>query len=257
MQTYEDFFLIEDINDGKYARTIIDEKITILNVKNIFINSNIDKFDKIEDKNILDNHAFAVSMEFRHEKNSHQKKNLKNKMIESPIYYFDNGKIKFIEYIKKENKKERKMGEDGRLIEYFIDMDRNIINSLQTDIIYGKLLKVDLFTKENFIDLKTEMNKIKKEKNKFKTYFKTKLNIEKNSNINNSIEINNNETGKKKGKFYSLIKNGEIMIFDQEYKIEEIKDMINHAKKTNTYHLLSDFLIEIDKELNLGDSDNK
>ena len=40
-------------------------------------------------------------------------------------------------------------GEDGRLIEAFIDEDRDIILSLKGDIIYGELLDFNLFIKED------------------------------------------------------------------------------------------------------------
>ena len=82
-----------------------------------------------------------MSMEFRHENNSHLKKNQKNIHITSPIYYFDKENIKKIMY----DKNKKIQGEDGRLIEVLIDEDRDIILSLKADIIYGNLLDTKFF----------------------------------------------------------------------------------------------------------------
>ena len=53
-------------------------------------------------------------MVFRHEKNSHQKKNLKSAYLISPFYYCDNGNVKEIKF---EQEKSFFTGEGGILIE--------------------------------------------------------------------------------------------------------------------------------------------
>ena len=45
------------------------------------------------------------------------------------------------------DKNKKIQGEDRRLIEVLIDEDRDIILSLQADIIYGNLLDTKFFTK--------------------------------------------------------------------------------------------------------------
>ena len=80
-------------------------------------------------------------MEFRHENNSHHKKNQKNIHIASPMHYFNKAEIRKIEYLKDK----KIQGVDGRLIEAFIDENRETIFSLQADIIYGDLLDTNLF----------------------------------------------------------------------------------------------------------------
>jgi hypothetical protein len=166
LETYEGFFLIERSSDNRYAQSITDEKITIINIEKICKFSNIidlDDISRIEKTNIINNHAFSLSMEFRRENISHHKKNQKNKNITLPIYYFDKENIKKIEYEK--NKKIQ--GEDGRLIEALIDENRDNITSLQSDIIYGDLLDINLFIQKDFEELKKKMKEIRKKTDKF------------------------------------------------------------------------------------------
>jgi len=263
LQNYEGFFLTDaDPKDKVYAKSMIDERITILNVRNIFEFSILDlnKIDEIKATHALKNHAFAITMEFRHENNGHQKKNQKNKRALSPMYYFDKEKIKKIEYIK--NGKEQ--GEDGRLIENLIDEDRNVILSLQADIIYGDLLDVNLFIKSDFKELKEKMTEIKNSPNKFKDSFeepkdgKNKITLKMDSNLNQKEEDEKNENEEKKVDdenyetlFNNLMKYDSLMISDEDYTLNDIKEMIDYAKKTDTYNDLPQLFKYISKRLYL------
>mgnify|MGYP006873030020 CR=1 FL=1 len=167
LQNYEGFFLTDaEPKDEVFARSMIDERITILNVENIFKYSplNLNQIDEIKSPITLKNHAFSISMEFRHENNGHYKKNKKDKRTSSPIYYFDKEKIKKIEYAKNGVKQ----GEDGSLIEALIDENRDAILSLQNDIFYGSLLDVNLFIKSDFKQLKQKIAEIKNDPTNFK-----------------------------------------------------------------------------------------
>ena len=85
-------------------------------------------------------------------------KNIKKYNILSHIYYFDKTEIKEINY----SKKRKIQSEDGRLIENFIDEDREVISSLQGDIIYGDLLNYNLLIQKDFTILKKKMKIIQK-----------------------------------------------------------------------------------------------
>lgn len=258
LQTYEGFFLIEKSSKGRYAQSITDERITVININKIFEFSNIinlNDIDQINEPQILKNHAFSISMELRHENNSHHKKNQKNIHITSPIYYFDKEQIKKIEYMK--NKIIQ--GEDGRLIEAFIDEDRDVILSLQADIIYGELLDITLFIQEDFDILKEKMKKIRNMKNKFQDKpISLDENIKDNDNDNFNFDENNSDEKKNFENIYLRMKEiGTIMISDEEYTISLIKEIINTAKNNNTYNQLPEIIIYIDKRMKEEDSIKK
>ena len=251
LETYEGFFLIERSSDNRYAQSITDEKITIINIKKIFEFSNIinlDDIDKIEKPNILKNHAFSVSMEFRHENNSHHKKNQKNKHITSPIYYFDKENIKKIEFEK--NKKNQR--EDGRLIEALIDENRDNINSLQGDIIYGDLLDINLFIQKDFEELKKKMKEIRKKKNKFQDKIDESKKKKKKNQKKDDLNSENNDIWHEKELeiiYREMKRTGAVMISDEEYSDYLIEEIIKTAKKNNTYDQLPEIIIYIDKRL--------
>ena len=213
-----------------------DKKITTININKIFEFSNIIKLEdisKIEEPNILKNHAFAVSMEFRNQNNSHHKKNQKNNNIASPIYYFDKENTKQNKY----NKNNKIQREDGQLIENFIDEDKNIISSLNNDIIYGNLLDTKFFIQENFDELKNKMNKIRKKKNIF------------NDKIDET-KINNNQIMNDLEKIYlKMKKTGTVEISDEEYDDFFILDIIEKAKDMNTYEQLPEVIKYIDRRM--------
>ena len=249
LQAYEGFFLIGNSNNNRFAQSITDEKITTININKIFEFSNIlslEAFDKIEKPHILKNHAFAVSMEFRNENNSHHKKNKKNIHITSPIYYFDKENIKKIMYDK--NKKIH--GEDGRLIEVLIDEDRDIILSLKADIIYGNLLDTKFFIQKDFEELKKEMNKIRKMKDKFNDKKdEPKINNNQIKEDLNTKEENQNENKDLERIYREMKRIGTIEISDEEYTEYLIKEIIKTAKRTNTYEQLPEVIKYIDRRM--------
>ena len=251
LETYEGFFLIERSSDGRFAQSITDEKITIINIEKIFGLSNIinlDDINRIEKSNILKNHAFSLSMEFRHENISHCKKNQKNKNITSPLYYFDKENIKKIKFEK--NKKNQ--GEDGRLIEALIDENRDNINSLQGDIIYGDLLDINLFIQKDFEELKKKMKEIRKKKDKFQDKIDESKKKKKKNQKKNDLNSENNDIWHEKEleKIYREMKRtGAVMISDEEYSDYLIEEIIKTAKKNNTYDQLPEIIIYIDKRL--------
>ena len=249
LQTYEGFFLVESSDEERYAQSITDEKITIINTKKIFEFSNLsmEEIEEIKEPHILKNHAFSLSMEFRHENNTHQKKNQKNIHIVSPMYYFDKMEIKIIQY----KKNGKIQGEDGQFIENLIDENRDVIISLQGDIIYGELLDYNLFIQKDFNLLKAKMYEIQKSKNKFGINNNEKNIREIKDNFNSKESGNNSDDEKYFDKIYlNMIKTGTIMISDEEYSVELAIKIINRAKNNQTYEDLPKILIEIDKRMN-------
>ena len=240
----ENFFLIESNSEDHYAQNIIDEKITIFNKEKIFENSILaisgENTDIIDNEAMLKSHAFAVSMELRHENNCHRKKNQKNSNIKSPIYYIDKTEIKSNCYLK-DNKIQ---GEDGRLIESFISEDRSQIEDLQSNVIYGELLDINLFIQENFDELIKKKKIIDKSKDKFR--FLKKGNQQ---NLNRDIsekKIENEDLDENYEKDYQILKRtGTLMISDEEYDIFLITQMIKTAKKNNSYNQLPKLLLHI------------
>jgi hypothetical protein len=248
LQTYEGFFLIESEKENRYAQSIADDKITIINKVKVFEFSNLGmkNINKIEHPKYLKNHAFAISMEFRHENNSHHKKYQKNINIVSPIYYFDKTEIKSINYLKNG----KIQGEDGRLIENFIDEDREVILSLQGDIIYGDLLDYNLFIQKDFSELKEKMKKIQNSPDKF-GFKKFDDNSEKNKDNQNWREFKND--AEEKNYFDEIFRRmkvyGVISISDEEYTSDIAKNMIEIAEKNNSIDGLPKVLIEIYKRM--------
>ena len=121
-------------------------------------------------------------MEFRHEKNSHQKKNIRNRFEDSPIYYCDNGNIKKLIYF---NEKNQNVREDGKLVESFINSDPNIIRILKDKKIFGELLDYYLFIQKDFSLMNNKINEILKN-HSIKTIKKDES--EKKENIHEKFE---------------------------------------------------------------------
>ena len=183
-------------------------------------------------------------MVLRHENNSHHKKNQKNIDISSPIYYFDKSEIKQIIYMKNN----KIQGENGRLIEAYIDKDREVILSLQTDIIYGELLNINLFKQKDFALLKEKINEIRKNRNKFDI---NPNEIKFDNEINTSVFDIKEEEKEYYDYMYKVLKiKGVISISDEEYTDELIKDIIEAAKNNDTYNQLPDIFIYFDKRMN-------
>ena len=174
-------------------------------------------------------------MELRHENN--YKKNQKNSRINSPIYYIDKTNIKTVKYLK------NKTIQDGRFIEAFIDENREVINDLQTYIIYGELLDYNLFIQENFNELKEKKNKIDNNKNKFGYLINE-------TEKDNQQDLNENSSEKKFEENYQFLKKyGTLMISDEEYDTFLLKQIIQLAKKNNSYNQLPRLILYIDQRM--------
>ena len=181
-------------------------------------------------------------MELRNEINYNLKKNQKNIDISLPINYFDRSDIKKIFYSKNNKIQEG----NGRLIEAYIDENRDVILSLKTDIIYGELLDITLFMQKDFNLLKAKMNEIMKKHNRFKVK-KKKFD---NKIITNDIDITEEEKEKYDYMYKKLKIKGTIMISDEEYTDELIKDIIDAAKNNDNCNQLPDIFIYFDKRMN-------
>ena len=243
ISNYEDFILIENIENDVLAITDIDTRITCINEEKLLKRSNEVKISTIKDSNSLRNHSFGVSIIFRHEKNSHQKKNLKSDKISSPQFYCNFGKIKKINYLEGN----RFVGEDGILIESLITENRKIILSLAKDFIYGELFDIKYFIANDFSEL---LQKIKNIQEKSKDYF-AKFGDKFNKEDKMEDLLVEDEVGERllKEKIFGLFKTGQILIADQLYCLDLITDIINLAKKNEHYDDLPSIFKMIDEEL--------
>jgi hypothetical protein len=248
---YEGFFLTENHDNNVIAWTDVDTRITIINKDCLFERSELKDISFIkDDKVVLNNLAFGITIVNRHEKNSHQKKNLKNGHLPSPFNYCDNGEKKTI-YVKANNNEFT--GEDGVLIETLIG-NQSFIISLAKDFIYGQLLDYRLFIAKDFEELKKQV-KIIREKNakyfeKFKSY-KDKKSIPNETNeMKDYKEFQEKDDNISKEEILKIIKKKELQLGDQIYSLDVIKEMIRIEKLKNQFHLLPKIIRELDKELN-------
>ena len=241
---YESFLILQKEDNDIIAWTESDVQITTINTKNLFGREQLITSLKILDKKkIKKGKTFGVSIVFRHEKNSHQKKNFKNKNIPSPINFCDNGKNKKI------TNKGEKSGEDGIIIESFLTKNREIITSLAKDFIYGELLDYHLFIGNNFKVLKRKIKKIMKENKKYFESFPIKNKNFKHSTIDKMKEFKINKDGDvTKEDVLNAIKYDEVRIGCQVYTISMIKDMISLAIELNRYDYLPTIVKKIDEE---------
>ena len=147
ISNYEDFFLIDKFgDDDEFAYQSIDENLTVIKEKALFNESFTYLISDIKKSK---NYAFPLCIEFKHEK-GHMARSHKNKFIDSPILFFKNGEIANFVYHDKNGIK----GESVRLIESFIDEDRNLIKELKLVKIYGEILDYKLFIGKDFDELK-------------------------------------------------------------------------------------------------------
>ena len=201
-----------------------------------------------DDKITLNNHAFGISMVNRHEKNSHQKKNLKNDSLPLRFNYCDNGEKKTI-IVKNRNNKFT--GEDGVLVETLIGK-QNFILSLAKDFIYGELLDYRLFIQKDFEELKTKVNIIKEKNKKYFEKFKPyKENVPDEKNEMKDYRVFQEEEDKvSREEILKIIKKRELELGDQIYSLDILKEMIRIAKLRKQFHLLPKIIRELDNELN-------
>ena len=251
MSNYEGFFLLENHNNDIIAWTESDVQITVLNEYNLFQRTN-ENPSQIKDEKILKNHTFGISVVLRHEKNSHQKKNQKNRYVNSPIYFCIDGGIESYIYQKDNNKC---FGEDGIIVESFITKNRKIIISLAKDFIYGELLDINLFVDKNFNSLFSKaQNIINDNKGYFKDHSfenpefehpkKDEMKEFKDSNNQSQVDLMN------------IIKHGQVNIGCQFYTLNMVKDMISIARKKGRFEYLPTIIKKIDNELNNNKNNN-
>ena len=248
---YEGFFCTENQYNNIIAFTDIDTRITIINKENLFERSEFKDPSIIKNNETeVQNHAFGISMVFRHEKNSHQKKNLKNGYIASPCCYCDNGEKKTI-IVKNEN--DEFTGEDIVLIEILI-AEQSIILSLAKDFIYGQLLDYQLFIENDFEKLKEKVNNIKENNKEYFEQFQSYKYKKEDPKEQNAMKDYNNteENGEKISREHliNIIKRKELQIGDQIYSLDLIKEMIKREKMKNQFHLLPKIIQELDKVKN-------
>ena len=143
-------------------------------------------------------------MEFRHEKNCHQKFATKNNCQFSPHFYVKDLKFEKIE----EKKGNIVKGESGRLLESFMSSDIIKIEELKKDQIYGELLDPNLYVHKNFDELFAKKEEIKLKNKSNKTN-------EEDKNVNIK-EINNEKSDKNN---------------NEQEKIREISDILKRYEK--------------------------
>ena len=190
---YEEFFFTSREKSDEYSFQAPDEKITIINEKNLFNKSHSDlELTEIKEVNESKNYALSISMEFRHE-NSHQKIERKNMGLLSSPFYFKDLKYEKIESV-------------GRIVESFISPDKDKLEDLKTKLIYGELLDFqNLFTEKNFnnlfnkIDIINLKNKSKNNSNKTK---EKSIKIEKNKSDKEIEKKENIKETEKRNKRY-------------------------------------------------------
>ena len=158
LSNYEDFIFISSEKCDKYAYEVMNEKITVIHEDNLFGTNNCIKY--IDDIDESKNKAFQISMEMRHEKNSHSKVNKKNFRY-TPYLFCRDCQMQKIKSESNPNK-----GESGRIIESFLYNDMKKIKELKEVSIYGNLLDYKYYIGPNFDDFKKKMDEIRKENNK-------------------------------------------------------------------------------------------
>jgi len=230
---YEEFFFTAREISDEYALQAADEKITIINEKNLFNKNHSDlELTEIKEVNESKNYALSISMEFRHEKNGHQKIERKNPGLLSPLFYFKDLKYEKIESVHNNTIK----GESGRMIESFISPDKKKIKDLKTKLIYGELLNFqNLFTEKNFVDLFNKIdiinlkNKSKDDSNKTK---EKSIKIEKNKSDKEIAKKEDIKETEKRNKRYEELgfyiigdvvypkKNKESIRYYEDYELE-------------------------------------
>ena len=250
---FEGFFLLEEIDARILGWTEKRENITIINERYLFEKSNFKDPSHISDKKELKNLAFGVTIVLRHENNSHKKKNNKNKLFPSPLYYCENGIAVSIVNEKFEIYK----GEDGIAIESLITRDQTIIISLARDFIYGELLDYRLFIQKDFNELlekikqiqNTQSNKILAQNRSISSNKKTEIQKNEMKDINISGIIENKRL---RELAEQTIRTGRLQLGDEFYTLAEIKTIIYNSKLNEPTNILDPIFLEIDKLLNEG-----
>ena len=164
---YEGFIFTSTEKSDQYAYMSEQHDITVINEENLFTKcTNYDKLRRINDKKISKNYALPISFEFRHEKNSHQKRRNKNPRVFSPCVFYKDGKYEEIrEKIivnRKKGKEVIEKGESGRMVERYLCDDNKRFELLKNIPIFGELLDYTYFVEKDFSRLLKKMDEIKK-----------------------------------------------------------------------------------------------
>ena len=231
LSNYEDFIFTTTENSDEYAYMSELHDITVINEQNLFSkNINIETIRQLDDINKSKNFALPISMEFRHEKNSHQKRRKKNPRVFSPFVFYKDGKLeKIIE--KKEVSKDKfiEKGESGRMIEKYLSDDDNVITVLKNIPIFGELLKPELFVSKDFSELLTKFNEIKQNNEQLFKDEKGSFNELYDKKDNSKLKKENtSQTYDKKLEKEGIIRIGDLQysktIFEKYVKNWEIKN---------------------------------
>ena len=178
LNNYEDFIFTTKEASDELAYQTECEDITVINENNLFsynynnlkVIKNID--DIVEAKNL----ALPISIEFRHEKNSHQKRKSKNLKHLSPFWFYRDGKARRISVDEKmENGTDYKKGESGRIIESYFDDEKTVLRELKYLPYFGELLNYKYFVDKDFSELFNKMKEIKKAEPKLEILIKANL----------------------------------------------------------------------------------
>ena len=250
---FEGFFILDEMNKKILAWTETKENIIIINERYLFGKTNFKDPSHISDKKELKNNAFGVTIVLRHENNSHRKKNNKNKIFPSPLYYCENGvPVSIIN-----EKFQIYEGEDGIAIESLITRDQTIIISLARDFIYGELLDYRLFIQKDFNEL-LEKIKLIQDAHSNKVFAQNQsINLNPNKIIEKNEMKDANIIGQINNKRLrelaeQAIREGLLKLGDQFYTLNEIKIMIETAKSIKPTNIFNPIFFEIDKLLNEG-----
>jgi len=228
LSNYEDFIFTTKEHSDEFAYNSSNENITVINEANVFTNNVQVSIKKVNEIEVSKNLAFPLSMEFRHEKNSHQKRNNKNIKSFSPFLFYRDGNFVEIKEEKKIDGKTVVKGEAGRMVESFLDTNTSVILELKAFHIFGDLLDYKYFIGKDFSSLISKMNSIKKnelikkdsKKEDSCQVFDKKQNIQ----ILNKEEITENWNKK-------LEKEGIIRFGDLHYTKYEFKNILDNSLK--------------------------
>ena len=186
-----------------------------------------------------------------------KKKNLNNNGIESPLYYFEDGKVINL----KDNNPDIIKGEDGIVIESLMTKDQKIIISLAKDFIYGELLNYKLFIQKDFSELLNKMNNIKSQKLTSKVVDNNLINNEnkiKNYNKNEMKDLynyNQNDGDQLSREAKEAVENRILKLGDVFYTLEDIIKMVLLAQNNGSTGQLSPIFYEIYKEIIKSEND--
>ena len=231
---YEDFIFTTTENSDEYAYMSEQHNITVINERNIFSQEiNYKKIRKLDNIEISKNYALPISFEFRHEKNSHQKRKNKNPRVFSPFVFYKDGKFERIKKKIKINGNEIiEKGESGRMVESYLTEDNKIFLLLKNIPIFGDLLDYTYYIEKDFSRLLKKMDEIKIINKK---YF-----LDENGSYNQLFDKKENNIQLEKEKISELYdktlkEEGKIRFGDVHYSIEEFNKYLKNWKMKNFF----------------------